>query len=211
MSSARAVGFGGLDRGTQRARPGVGDAVDGERAGRRLVGGHREGDDGGRRARRHLGRRRQRPPAAVAEHHGDRGDEEAAHEERVHDQAQRDREADLCQANEVDCDQLRNVPARIRPALVITPPERSQPADHRVARVALLALLADPADQEDVVVDAERDQEDEREGRQRRVAGRLAEHVREDQVARAERERVGQHHRGDEVQRGDEGAHEQRR
>ena len=41
-------------------------------------------------------------------------------------------------------------------------------------------LLADPADQEDVVVDAERDEEDEREQRQAGVAVGLAEQVRED-------------------------------
>ena len=53
----------------------------------------------------------------------DRRHEEDPDQERVHEQAERDREADLEQALELDREEgAQNVPARIRPALVITPP-----------------------------------------------------------------------------------------
>ena len=100
-----------------------------------------------------------------------------------------------------------NVPARISPAEVITPPVRLEARDHRVAGgEAARVLLADPAHQEDVVVDAQRDEEDEREDRQVRVRVGLAEHVREDQRRRPERERERQDDGPDHVQRRDDAA-----
>ena len=71
-----------------------------------------------------------------------------------------------------------NVAASTMPAEVITPPVTASPAQHpgRVPRRD--RLLAYPAHQEDVVVDAEGDQEDEGEQRERRVHAGEAEDVR---------------------------------
>ena len=65
-----------------------------------------------------------------------------------------------------------NVPASTNPAEVMTPPVAARPirAPRRVPM--LQRLLADPGHQEDVVVDAERDEEHEREQRERRVGAR---------------------------------------
>ena len=62
-----------------------------------------------------------------------------------------------------------------------------QAAQHPVVRAVLQRLLADARHQEDVVVDPQRDEEDEREERDRRVAAREAEDDVEDDRADAER------------------------
>ena len=62
-----------------------------------------------------------------------------------------------------------------------------QAAEHALPRAVRERLLAHPGHQEDVVVDAQRDEEDEREQRQRRVAAREAEDDVEDDGADAER------------------------
>ena len=52
-----------------------------------------------------------------------------------------------------------NVPASTNPAEVITPPVAASPDDGAVAGVAFVGFFADPGHQEDVVVNAERDEE----------------------------------------------------
>ena len=104
-----------------------------------------------------------------------------------------------------------NVPARTTPAEVITPPVTARPRRiaSRVGRSE--RLLAHACHQEDVVVDPERDEEDEREERVARVLAReVGEEVEEDEAAaqgRREREddRRDEHHRrGDGAQEEDE-------
>ena len=104
-----------------------------------------------------------------------------------------------------------NVAASTRPALVITPPVRSSAAMTAASVVAARALLADAREQEDVVVDPERHQEDERELLEALVARGLAHHVREDQRAHAERETERQDHGRDDVERHDHRAQEHAR
>ena len=58
----------------------------------------------------------------------DRRHEEDPDHERVHQQPERDGEADVEQALELRGQQRQNVPARIRPALVMTPPVSSRPS-----------------------------------------------------------------------------------
>ena len=69
-----------------------------------------------------------RPPIALAEQHGDRGHEEDAHEERVDQQAEATVKPTWNSASIGIAISVANVPARISPALVITPPVRSRPA-----------------------------------------------------------------------------------
>ena len=69
-----------------------------------------------------------------------------------------------------------------------------------------LGLLAHPGHQEDVVVDAERDQEDEGEQRQGRIARPEPEEASKTMNADAERGGERQHHRPDQHQRRDDGA-----
>ena len=74
-----------------------------------------------------------------------------------------------------------NVPASTIPADVITAAGHREAADHARPRAVALRLLAHARHQEDVVVDAQRDQEHERVQRQRRVrAGEAEDHVVDD-------------------------------
>ena len=69
------------------------------------------------------------------------------------------------------------------PALVMSAAGDGEGAQDALFGAVLDRLLAGAGDQEDVVVDAQRDQEDEGEERQRRVgAGEAEDHV-EDEVA----------------------------
>ena len=79
-------------------------------------------------------------------------------------------------------------------------------AQHPVARAVLERLLADARHEEDVVVDAERDEEDEREQRDVRARAREAEDHVEDDRADAERGQERQHDGRDEQHRRDDRA-----
>ena len=95
------------------------------------------------------------------------------------------------------------VPASTSPADVITPPVAASPTSAPRRVPTCLGLLVDAGHQEDVVVDAERDQEHEDEQRERRVGAGEAEHVPEDQRAQPERRAERQHHGADQHQRRD--------
>ena len=86
---------------------------------------------------------------------------------------------------------------------------RGQAGQRAAAGAVLLRLLADPGHQEDVVVDAERDQEDEHVERERRVLAAEVEHVPEDQGADPERGPERQHHGRHQHQRGHDRAQQQ--
>ena len=92
------------------------------------------------------------------------------------------------------------------PALVMTRAGDGEGAQDALFGAVLDRLLAGAGDQEDVVVDPQRDQEDEGEERQRRVrAGEAEDHV-EDEVADAERGEEAEDHGADQDQRRDHGA-----
>src|SRR5436190_1779689 len=90
------------------------------------------------------------------------------------------------------------------------PARGREPGERALAGARALGLLADPGHQEDVVVDAQRDQEHEREQRHRHVRARKGEQVPEHQRGQAERGREGQHHRADQHQRRDDRPQQQR-
>ncbi len=95
---------------------------------------------------------------------GERRDEQGADEERVGEQAERDDEADLEQRLERQRHQHAEGRREHEAGAgdhAAGPLERGDGGGLRVR--GAIALLADPGEQEDVVVDAERDQEDERE------------------------------------------------
>ena len=104
-----------------------------------------------------------------------------------------------------------NVPASTTPAEVITPPVAASPISAPAAGAVPLGFLAHAGHQEDVVVDAQRDQEHEHEQRERGVRAGEAEHVVEDQRADAERRRERQHHGRDQHDRRDERPQQQPR
>ena len=110
---------------------------------------------------------------------------------------ERDRETDLEQALELGRHQRAERGGEDQPGAGDHAAGADQALDH-------VALLADPGQQEDVVVDAERDQEQEREQRHRGVG------VLEDQRADAEREGVREQDRADHVDRRDQRAQERR-
>ena len=85
-----------------------------------------------------------------------------------------------------------NVPASTMPADVITAPVTARPRSMPSRVPWRVRLLPHARHQEDVVVDAQRDEEDEREQRQRRVDAREAEDVSKKNDADAERRREGQ-------------------
>src|SRR6266536_1821609 len=72
-----------------------------------------------------------------------------------------------------------------------------------------LGLLPDPGDQEDVVVDAQGDQEHEDDQRKPWIDASEVEHMAEHQDADPERRTEGQHHRCDEQQRAGQRAEQQ--
>ena len=90
-----------------------------------------------------------------------------------------------------------NVPASTNPAEVITPPVVASP----VRGVALAGFFPDPGHQEDVVVDAEGDQEHEDEQWERGIGPAEPEHVVEEERADTEGGSEGEHHRGGQDQR----------
>ena len=103
-----------------------------------------------------------RPPVPLAEQQRDRRHEERAHEERVDEQAERHREADLEQRLELERHQRRERAGQDQAGRRDHAARPLQAGDHRVARrKAAPVLLADPGHQEDVVVDAQGDEEDE--------------------------------------------------
>ena len=79
------------------------------------------------------------------------------------------------------------VAASTSPAEVITPPVTASPRRMPSRVPCCERLLPHPGHQEDVVVDAQRDQEHEREQRERRVGAGEVEHVVEDERADAQR------------------------
>ena len=81
------------------------------------------------------------------------------------------------------------------------PAGRGEPDDRAVPGVALDRLLPDPGHQEDVVVDAQGDQEHEHEQRERGVRAAEAEYVVEEEGADAEGGGEREHHRGGQDQR----------
>ena len=89
------------------------------------------------------------------------------------------------------------------PALVITPPVTARARRMPCFGAVLDRLLAGAGDQEDVVVDAERDEEDEGEERQRRVRAGEAEDDVEDEVADPEGRQEAEDHGADQDQRRD--------
>ena len=101
------------------------------------------------------------------------------------------------------------MPARTAPAEVITPPVAASPVTRAGPGALPLRLLPHPGHQEDVVVDAECDEEDEHEQRERRVFRAEVEHVVEEQRAHPEGGREGQHHGGDQHDGRDEGTKQQ--
>ena len=103
------------------------------------------------------------------------------------------------------------VPARTRPAEVMTAPVVGEARHHARAGALAGRLLADAGGQEDVVVDAQGHQEDEDEQREVRRLARVVEEVAEGERAEAQRGREGQDHRPDQQQRGDQGPQQQRR
>ena len=94
---------------------------------------------------------------------------------------------------------VAKVPARTRPAPVTTAPVFSQGLEDPLAGAPLRSLLARPRHQEDVVVDPQRDEEDER--HQHQVEGDPArpEEVGEGEGDEAERRRERGDHGGDQV------------
>ena len=81
-----------------------------------------------------------------------------------------------------------------------------EPAQRALARAVALRLLAHARHQEDVVVDPQRDEEDEGQQRQRRPDAGEAEDVLRDEDAGPERRGEGHDHRDDQQQRSDDRA-----
>jgi len=90
---------------------------------------------------------------------------------------------------------VEKVPASTSPAEVITAPGHGEAPDRPGARAAREGLLAHARHEEDVVVDAQRDQEDEREQRQVGRHPGEVEDVLEEERPDAERGEVGDDHR----------------
>ncbi len=81
-----------------------------------------------------------------------------------------------------------------------------QAAEHALSGAVLEGLLAHAGHQEDVVVDPQRDEEDEREQRQGRIDAREVEDVLEEEGRDPEGGPEGEDHRRDQDQRRDHGA-----
>ena len=104
-----------------------------------------------------------------------------------------------------------NVPASTMPAEVMTEPVAPGAPQHPLARAVLLGLLAGAREQEDVVVGAQRHEEDEKDQHgQRRAQARIAEGPGERSRRRAQRRAERQHDRGDQQQRQHERAQHDR-
>jgi hypothetical protein len=101
-----------------------------------------------------------------------------------------------------------NVPARTNPAEVITPPVAASPI-RAAPRVAFGRLFPHSSHQEDVVVDAECNEEHEHEQGERGVGPAEPEDVVEEECAHAEGGGEGKHHRGGQDQRRDKRAQQQ--
>ena len=102
-----------------------------------------------------------------------------------------------------------NVPARMRPAEVITAPVCPD-AIRTASRIGPgLVLLPDAVHQEDVVVGSERHEEHEQDQRQVRADAFVAEDLLEQEPGDAERRSVGEEHGRDEVERGDHGTEQE--
>src|SRR5215218_8141832 len=128
-----------------------------------------------------------RPPELRTEVEDDRGNEDAAYEEGVEQDAEGDDEADLREEDERQHGEHGEGAGEDDASAGDDAAGDRERAQDALLGAVLLSLLAGAGDQEDVVVDAERDEEHEGEQRQRRVrAWEVEEHV-EGEVADAER------------------------
>ncbi|CAG6394505.1 hypothetical protein SCOCK_270086 [Actinacidiphila cocklensis] len=149
-------------------------------------------------------------PDAVAQVQGDRRDEHRPYDERVEQHAESHGEADLREGDDRQRAEDGERAGQHQAGRGDDAARGGKPGAHPLPRAQSGALLPDAGHQEDVVVDAKRDQEDEDEQRERGVLAGVAEDVAEDDRADAQRRREGQHHRRDEHQRCDQGAQQHR-
>ena len=106
---------------------------------------------------------------------------------------------------------IRNVPARMMPALVSTPPVAASAFTVPSRSPWRMRLAADARGDEDVVVAAQRHQEDEHVQRDAVADVLPAEELLGDDDGRAERRQVREHVGEQQVERRDQGAQQQRR
>ncbi len=134
-----------------------------------------------------------RPPEAVTEHDGDGRHEQGAHDERVEQDADADDDADLGEHDERQHAEHGKDRREQDAGARDDASRRCEPAEHALSRSVAAGLLACSRDEEDVVVDAERHEEDEGEERRAVVESREAEHLREDPPRGADAREVGRH------------------
>ena len=142
-------------------------------------------------------RRASRPPAALAEERDQRRDEQRANDERVEQHADAHRERELAERPQVDQRERREREREREAGDGDRPRGARRGRRDRLAQRRPLGVLPDPADHEDVVVGAKREQEHGH--RERHVVRQLAvaEEALEDQRrqpdARGQRERRREH------------------
>ena len=146
------------------------------------------------------GRRSRRPPGALAEPVGDRRDQQGADDEGVEQDADRHRGADLDQLLERQQGQGGEGAGEDQAGAGDDAAGVDERGQYPLAGAVGGRLLARPGHQEDVVVDPERDEEDE--GEQDEVEGDpFAAELGEGERAEAERGREGEDDGGDQVER----------
>ena len=161
-------------------------------------------------ARARRARQLRRPPHPLADVEHERGHQHGAHEERVQQHAEGDDEADLGEEHERQHAEHGERAGEHDARRGDHAARHGEAADHARPRAVVEGLLADPGHQEDVVVDAERDEEHEAySGSDGSDAREAEDHVVDDH-ADAERRAEGQDHRPDQQQRREHRPQQQR-
>lgn len=132
--------------------------------------------------------------------------EDRADDERVEQYAQGDREADLGEGDHGERAEGGEGSGEDQARRGDDCAGGGQARHHARAGALAAGLLADAGGQEDVVVDAQSDQEHEDEQREVRRLARVVEDVAERERTDPQRGGEGQHHRADQQQQGDQGA-----
>ena len=146
-----------------------------------------------------------RPPHPLTKLEGEGGHEDRADDERVQQDAEGDRDPDLGERDEREHGEHRERPGEHDPGGRDHASRDGETCEHRPASRRAQRLLAYAGHEEDVVVDAERDQEDEREEREARILSREVGEELEQHEARAECGKVREHDRRHQQHRRNDG------
>src|SRR5436190_19408509 len=150
------------------------------------------------------GRRPGGPPHAVADVEQEPGNEDAADDQGVDENAERDDEADLGQRDEGKHAENEEGAGQHDAGTRDHAAGDGQAAQRRFVRAVGRRVLANACGEEDVVVDPQRDQEDEGQEQERWVGAGEPEYQIEQERAQADGGEVADHDGRDEEQRQDE-------